>query len=136
MRFVVPLALGHSVSGLFIDTSDYLPYPPTTDQASIYYNSTIPENQKFPYTSQYEKLYGKEVVSCMKQVEALFSKEVVSCSKGPSVVSLTSHEDVANCQCIFMKYVEEDCFDTGLNDNGMWDLEKLDYPNCKFNKET
>lgn len=127
---IFPLIFSQFVSALFIDTSNYLPNPPSSEQPSMYHNSTTIQDQQFPYTSQYEKLYGKPMLECMKQVEALFHNEVTTCSQG--VATSTNSTEEVDCQCLFMKYIEEDCFDIGLNDSGLWDLEKLDYPECKF----
>ncbi|KAI5949453.1 hypothetical protein KGF57_004663 [Candida theae] len=142
LSLVVSLAVGHLVSALFIDTSNYSPYPPSSDEPLIYHNSTTTDATKqaykrHPFSLQYNKLYGKQVVSCMQQVEALLLNESGDClspiSAAAAAVSFNSTKvEDFDCQCLFMKYVDEDCFDTGLNDNGLWDLEKLDYPQCKF----
>ncbi|KAI5969059.1 hypothetical protein CANMA_001911 [Candida margitis] len=138
--YLVAVTFSPIVSSLFIDTSNYSPYPPSSDQpSSIFSNATttIQDQQQFPYTFQYSKLYGKQVVECMKQTEVLFTSKVSSCAADTALLAnppspLVYNDTALDCQCLFMKYIDDNCFDIGLNDNGLWELEKLDYPVCKF----
>lgn len=77
----------------------------------------------------------------MKQVEALIIGEDAACTRdGVSITRLVPLNTTTtaittkdlDCQCLFMTHVEKDCLDALLNDKELWNLEKLNHPECHF----